>query len=46
MTPYSWTFDNSMKEKVKKTNELKVRLDFNISIYEKLLEVNEILKNA
>lgn len=37
MTPYSWNFDNSMKEKVKKTNELKVRLDFTISIYEKLL---------
>lgn len=35
MTPYSWNFDFSMKEKASETNELNTNLDFNISVYEK-----------
>ena len=35
MTPYYWTFDNSMREKAKDTSKLSTELDFNISVYEK-----------
>jgi 23S rRNA (guanine745-N1)-methyltransferase len=35
MTPYYWTFDNSMREKVNDTSKLSTELDFNISVYEK-----------
>lgn len=35
MTPYYWTFDNSMREKANDTSKLSTELDFNISVYEK-----------
>ena len=35
MTPYYWTFDNSMREKAYDTAKLSTELDFNISVYEK-----------
>ncbi|SHH52733.1 methyltransferase domain-containing protein [Clostridium grantii] len=35
MTPYYWTFDNTMKEKADETSKLSTELDFNISVYEK-----------
>ncbi len=35
MTPYYWTFDNSMREKVNNTSTLITALHFNISLYEK-----------
>lgn len=35
MTPYYWTFDNSMREKANDTSKLSTDLDFNISVYEK-----------
>ena len=35
MTPYYWTFDNSMREKANDTSRLSTDLDFNISVYEK-----------
>ncbi len=35
MTPYYWTFDNSMKEKASDTSNLLTELHFNISVYEK-----------
>ncbi len=35
MTPYYWTFDNSMREKANATSRLSTELDFNISVYEK-----------
>jgi 23S rRNA (guanine745-N1)-methyltransferase len=37
MTPYYWTFDNSMREKAYETSKLSTELDFNISVYEKCL---------
>lgn len=35
MTPYYWTFDNSMREKANNTYKLSTALHFNISVYEK-----------
>ena len=35
MTPYYWTFDNSMREKAYDTSKLSTSLHFNISVYEK-----------
>jgi 23S rRNA (guanine745-N1)-methyltransferase len=35
MTPYYWTFDNSMKDKASNTSKLSTELHFNISVYEK-----------
>jgi 23S rRNA (guanine745-N1)-methyltransferase len=35
MTPYYWTFDNSMREIASNTSRLSTALHFNISVYEK-----------
>jgi 23S rRNA (guanine745-N1)-methyltransferase len=35
MTPYYWTFDNSMREKANETSSLSTELDFTICVYEK-----------
>ena len=35
MTPYYWTFDNSMREKANETSKLSTELNFNINVYEK-----------
>ncbi|MBK5242731.1 putative RNA methyltransferase [Clostridium sp.] len=35
MTPYYWTFDNSMREIASNTSKLSTALHFNISVYEK-----------
>ena len=35
MTPYYWTFDNCMREKVSGTSKLSTLLHFNINVYEK-----------
>ncbi|MGH4051399.1 MAG: putative RNA methyltransferase [Clostridium sp.] len=37
MTPYYWTIDNAMKEKASETFRLSTLLDFNISVYEKMI---------